>query len=258
MPNYMLGNIVSCGLYDPTTDALIAAISADSIQFDIDAGMTEVYAGTSMYPKTTISKDRKPKSSISGVELNLSAYYKILGATNTAAITGTPQQIPVQENYIVNAGGTITLGNTPSIVTTTISVLGNLDDKVFTKVASAPTVGQFSITGAVLTFNATDAGKAVVIAYYVDITTGGKIAVGAASIPGFWTLKAMGKQLQAIDDPAKTMYNVAIVAKSTQMISTLSISFERQKASQAKLDFTILDPGPGYDPIDIITDAKYA
>jgi hypothetical protein len=42
------------------------------------------------------------------------------------------------------------------------------------------------------------------------------------------------------------------------MISTLAINFERQKASQAKMDFTILDPGPGYDPIDIITDAKYA
>lgn len=259
MAGFIISNVVNAGLYDVATGQAYASFTKlDSITIDVDAKMQEVYGGSGAYPIVNILADRKPKISLKGPELSLAAAYRLLGANNVAATTGSPIQIPKIEDYTIPAGGTVTLNNTPSTVDTTITVIGVIDDTLFTKVASAPTQGQYSITGNTLTFNTSDVGKTVRVFYSVDSTTGGNIQIAANSIPGIYTFKATGKFLQNINDPQKTAYDIAFVIKSCQLTGNLQFNSERQKASAVSLDLDIIDPGNGFNPIEIRTTAKYA
>jgi hypothetical protein len=259
MPVFFLTNVGSATIHHPVTDKMVARFSKlDSIMFDIDQKMSAVNAGSGAYPVTTIIADRAPKVELKGVEINLGAYYRLLGAINTPAAQGSPVQLYVTEEHRIGSDGTVTLNYTPSTVKTTMDVYGLIDDAEFEQVASAPTQGQYSISGNTLTFNTDDAGKAIVVGYFYDSTTGGEISIGTTSIPGTWRIRASGKWFQNESDPSKPYYNINFVANSCQFMGNLQITAERQKASSQTLDLQILDPGDGTDPIQIITEAKYA
>jgi hypothetical protein len=259
MPSFVITNVGNAALYDPTTGAFVAGFSKlDSIQITIDSKMTEVYGGTSAYPLINILADRKPVIDLKGPEIPLGAYYRLLGATNTAADTSNPVQIPiVGALYTIPADGTVTLNPAVSTVNTNVDVVDEVDGTVFEKVASAPTAGQFSISGSTLTFNTQDAGKTIRVYYDYDSTTGGNIGVSASAIPGIFTFKATAKYFQNVSDPAKTAYNISFVAHSCQLVGTLTPNMQRQQAASQSIQLNILDPGNGKNPVEIRTDAKY-
>lgn len=258
MPSFIISNVGTAALVDVATGDVVADFSKlDSIDITIDSAMTEVYGGTAAYPMVNILKDRKPVVDLKGPELNLGAYYRILGATNTAGATGTPVQIFVAEDYVIPTSGSVTLNHTQSTVKTNMTVKGIIDDSPFTVAASAPTQGQYSISGSTLTFNTADAGTSVRVFYYYDSTSGSKIDVSSAAIPGVFQFIATAKYLQNVNDPAKTAYDITFTARSTQLIGTLKVSMQRQQATAQTLQLNILDPGDGYDPVEINTSAVY-
>jgi hypothetical protein len=96
-----------------------------------------------------------------------------LGAVGSGTIPTTPFQITITPP----GGGTF--GQILAVV--------NLSDgKAMTRVASAPATGQFSISGAVLTFASADQGDSVFYRYQYTLTTGAQakvVAAGAGSTP---------------------------------------------------------------------------
>src|SRR5690348_4809237 len=168
---FFITNIVNAGLYHATSGIAQASFSKmESIMLDIDSKMTEVYAGTSAYPEVNIMADRKPKITIKGPEFSLGAAYRLLGATNTPGAS-TAVIMPAIEDKVIPAGGAVVLDHVWSTTDATITVIGIIDDASFSKVASAPTVGQFSVATSgttTVTFNTSDAGKAVRVFYNWD------------------------------------------------------------------------------------------
>lgn len=256
---FMIGNIGNAGLFDPVSGAMIGAFTRmESIVLNVDSKLSEQYAGSGMYPVVNISADRKPRVSIKGPELPLGVAAGILGANLTKAQSGSPVQVPMIEEKTIDPTGKVTLSYPISATVTQVSVIGLYDGKVFTGVASAPTAGQFQnpSSGATqISFNSADAGKIVVVSYYYDSTTGGKIDILTTSIPGTYKFIANAKLLNTID---QSQVPIAFVVNRCQLTGNWQISEERQKLSQTSLDLTILDPGGGLPAVSIIPTANFA
>lgn len=259
----IIPNIGLAVLLDPVTNAMKATFSKmESIMLDVDSKMTEVYGGAGSYTVANITADRKPKVSLKGPELPLTAASGLLGANTTTAATGSPVQIPIVKEYTIPAGGIVTLsgGDTISATVTGISIMGALDGKPFTGVASAPTAGQYANpTGGAtsITFNTSDAGKAIYMYYNIDSTTGGQIDIKANAIPGVFKLVAQASVINT-EDPAKALVPITFIAYNIQFIGNWQMSQERQKASATSLDLSVLDPGGNTPAISIVTAAKFA
>jgi len=183
----IIPNIGLSALLDPVTQALEGVFSKmDSVVLDVDGKLTPVYGGSGMYSIVNISADRKPKVTLKGPEIPLTPGSKILGANQTVAAAGTPVQIPLPEEYTIPSTGIVTLNNPISATVISTSVMGALDGKLFTTVASAPTTGQYVTpiaSATTITFAVADAGKAIYIFYSFDSTTGGQIDVLPTSVP---------------------------------------------------------------------------
>ena len=254
-------NIGNAALMDPTAGTLRAVFSKmESIVLDIDSKLNPQYGGSGMYAIAYTSADRKPKVTAKGIEIPLAAASTILGATATIAATGTPIQIPMIEEYTIPPSGVVTLNNAISATAIAVSVQGALDGKMFTGVASGETAGQYitpAASAASITFNASDAGKAVFISYTMDSTTGGHVDVTASSIPNPQKLVAQAKIVNT-EDPSGALVPVTFVVPKCIFVGSWQVSQERQKASSTSLDLEIMDPGGNQPAIQIFTAAKFA
>jgi hypothetical protein len=257
----IIPNIGMSALLNPGTQQLEAAFTKmESIVLDVDSKLQEVYGGPGAYSVINIMADRKPKVTIKGPELPLTAAAGLLGANATVASSGSPVQIPLVEEYTISAAGTVTLNSPVSATATQISVIGALDGKPFTGVASAPTSGQYANPSAGATsviFSTNDAGKPVIILYNTDSTTGGEIDIMPTSMPGVHKFIASAKVVNT-EDPNKALVPITFIVNACQFIGNWQISQERQKASATSLDLSILDPGGGKPAITIVTAAKFA
>jgi hypothetical protein len=257
----IIPNIGNAVLLDPVTNAIKAPFTKmESIKLDIDGKLSPQYGGPGMYPIVNISADRAPKVTITGIELPLGAADELVGANITVAQGGSPVQQPMVDYATIDATGKVTLSASISATVTAVSVMGALDGKLFTGVASSPTTGQYinpSASATQITFNVGDAGKPVVIYYTTDITTGGKADVLTTSISPVVKFVAQGKVINT-EDPAKALVPITFVANACQMIGTWSVSMERQKASSNSIELQILDPGGNLPAISIYSAAKFA
>jgi hypothetical protein len=257
----IIPNIGLSGLYDPATSALRSVFSKmDSVVLDIDSKMNPIMGGQGMYAIAYGSADRKPKVSVKGVDIPLSAFSTLTGGANTIAASGSPIQIPMMEEYTISSAGTITLNNVLSATAITVSILGAQDGKAFTGVASAPTTGQYitPIASATsITFNTTDANKAVYISYTTDSTTGGSVSVTATSTPIAQKFIAQAKVVNT-EDPNGALVPVTFVVPKCLFVGNWQVSQERQKASSTSIDLDIMDPGGNQPAILIYTAVKFA
>jgi hypothetical protein len=258
----IIPNVGKSAVFDPVSGALLAVFTKmDSVSVDIDGTLTPIYGGSGAYPIVNIMADRKPTVSVKGSEASLQVA-TTLGATVTAAVSGTPVQIQRIEEVTIGAGGTTPLpnGDVISATVTTLNVVGALDNKGFTGVASAPTAGQFvnPIAGASsLTFNTADAGKAVVIVYSIDSITGGEVDYAPTAVSKVVRFVAAAKVINT-EDPSQALVPITFVVNSCQFMGKWTLSQERQKASATQLDLNVLDPGGGKPAVSIMTAAKFA
>lgn len=258
----IIPNIGKSAIFDPVSGAMLAVFTKmDSVSVDVDGTLTPIYGGSGAYPIVNIMADRKPSVSVKGSEVSLQVS-SVLGATVTTAASGTPVQIPMIDEFTIGAGGTVALpsGQAISATVIAISVVGALDNKAFTGVASAPTTGQFITpvaSAASLTFNATDAGKAVVIAWTIDSTTGGEVDYAPTAVSKVVKFVANAKVINT-EDPAQLLVPITFVVNSCQFMGKWTLSQERQKASATQLDLIVLDPGGGKPAVSIMSAAKFA
>ncbi|WAH35048.1 hypothetical protein [Alicyclobacillus dauci] len=258
----IIPNIGYSAALDPVSGGLLAVFTKmDSISMDVDGTLTPVYGGAGAYPIVNIMADRKPMVSLSGSETSLQAS-SMLGANVTTASASTKVQVPRIEELTIGADGTVNLpnGDTISATTTTIGVVGALDNKAFTSVASAPTTGEYvtPVAGdAKVTFSTDDAGKAVVIYYTIDTSTGGQVDYQPSAVGKVVKFVASAKVVNT-EDPSQALVPITFVVNSCQFLGKWTLSQERQKASAPKLDLQILDPGGGKAAVSIITTAKFA
>jgi fructose-specific component phosphotransferase system IIB-like protein len=182
--------------------------------------------------------------SVPMVDLKLLAY---LGGEDM--VTGATS-IYKREELIIS-GGSATLAQTPVTDTQVIFEMTGLRDNgtEFTKVASAPAAGQYSISGAVLTCNAADNGKKIAVWYqYTTAATAKKIAIKANKFPA--TVKIVGEGLfrdQETDTDkvcaitvhkAKAQPNFTLTTSASDA-TTLDITFDMLgvKASNGDLQY---------------------
>ena len=99
----------------------------------------------------------------------------------------TAYSAPIQKSFVATiAANTITLP-TETGTFAILSVVKNSTKVAFTKVASAPTAGQYSVASNVLTFNAADTGEMTVV-YTVTKTGATQIKVSSDKFAGTYRL----------------------------------------------------------------------
>ena len=105
---------------------------------------------------------------ISGMVFNSLFFGATLQTGQIATAFGEAATIPAVSDY------TVTAANNSQIVTD-YGVVYAATGLPFVKVATAPAVGQYSLSGGVYAFAAADAGAAVLLTYTYNITTSGQI-----------------------------------------------------------------------------------
>jgi hypothetical protein len=167
------------------------------------------------------------------VDLNLLAL--LSGDTISTGI----QNIYKREVLTVSAGSTATLSQTP-LAGTTPSVFylqGTRDNgTALTKVASAPTAGQYSISSATVTVNSADNGKQIVVWYqYATASSATNITVKASSFASAVQIVGTGLARDQVTETdvatnitfykARPQNNFTITMSSTA-VTTLELTFD--------------------------------
>lgn len=109
---------------------------------------------------------------------------------------------------VTATGTTATLSGTPK-TGTQITVYGTTDGVTngteFNKVASAPTAGQYSITGSTITLNIADQNSTLIVFYIVDTTASAtSINLTASKFPGFYMVVGdtiVRNEITGVDEP---------------------------------------------------------
>ncbi len=179
------------------------------------------------------SKTSELRLDIPLVDLNLLA--ALGGDTLT---TGSAQNVYKREVVTITAGAA-TLSQTP-LAGTTPSVYflnGTRDNgQALTKVASAPAVNQYSITGANMTFNTSDNGKQAVVWYqHATPTTVSKFSIKTTKFAKAMKIAGVGIARDQVTEAdvatnitfykARPQGNFEITMSSTDA-TTLSITFD--------------------------------
>ena len=141
----------------------------ESLTPDVELLTTTLPNGNSNFDDT-FSNGMKGK-----VVVKLSSFQPVLYAAlvNGSVVAGTDIIRKIEANTIPSASPyTIALAKTP----TGTPVVHNGDDSPYVS-ASAPTTGQFSVSGASVTFNSADAGQELIIAYDVTPSSSNKMEV---------------------------------------------------------------------------------
>lgn len=141
------------------------------VTIDEQAGVKELY-GQYQYPlavaRGTIKTTGKAKvARISGLAFANLYYGLVPAAGQVATSLAEADTVPASTPY------TVSVANTANFVCDA-GVLYAASGLPLTKVASSPSVGQYSVADGVYTFNASDAGKAVLVTYTYTIASGGQ------------------------------------------------------------------------------------
>jgi hypothetical protein len=100
---------------------------------------------------------------------------------NVSGSSGTIAQIDKEAGTVTTT--TVTVANSAQW-TTDLGVMLASDGTVFTRVASSPAAGQYSVSAGVYTFNASDNTKNVLISYLYTIASSGEKIVMANQVQG--------------------------------------------------------------------------
>lgn len=171
--------------------------------------------------------------SIPMVDLKLLAH---LGGEDM--VTGATS-IYKREELTITAGAA-TLANTPVTDTQVVFEMTGLRDNgtEFTKVASAPTAGQYTLTGAALGFNTADNGKKVAVWYqYTTPATAKKIAIKANKFPA--SVKIVGEGLWR-DQETDTDKVVAFTVHKAKAQPTFTLSTSASDVTTLDITFDML------------------
>jgi hypothetical protein len=164
---------------------------------------------------------------------------QIKGAVLAAAIAGATiangmaEEVPDESGTIAAAAVTV-VGSATFLQD--LGVKDNITGLPFVKVSSAPAVGQYSQTGGVYTFNATDNGKVVLISYSKTTAGTGKTITIANPAMALSTTFALNLYNSKQGNASKTLGCVL----NAIVIPKLSIPFKSQEFTMKDVDFEAL------------------
>ena len=154
-----------------TTPILFGTLQDISVDFDFT--MKDLM-GQYQFPVASARASGKITGKAKLATFSARALNLIFGSTVTS---GSQINTQVAEAGAI-ASSTYTAANGSTFLTD-LGVYYASTGKAFAKVASAPTVGQYSVNSSgVYTFNTSDTGSAILVSYTYTASTGNKIAIG--------------------------------------------------------------------------------
>lgn len=171
------GKLVALQLTDATGAALAVPqprefLALQSVDLDFSFEQKELYAA-SKFPIAIAQGKGKISGKAKTGRFSPHVFGELfLGRQSTSGISAVvfdePKTIPSSASYTV----TITPANSATFVNN-LGVKNAATGDVFKRVASSPAAGEYSLTGAVYTFNAGDQGKGILISYEYAANSGG-------------------------------------------------------------------------------------
>ena len=232
--NVFVDQVTQVQVFNISTGALLGNFNKlQKVSFNVSVNQQGVHGGNSGYPIYMLDGDKDSKISLEGVSLSLSLLQLLTGGTFTSGSTTVPS------TETITIAATNTLVQTP--VALSDAVYFKTDLTPLTRVASAPTAGQYSIATNVLTFNAADVGKEAIVVYDYTAAGGEVIAIlnNSKSTPFKLIAHATVKQ----DDISTTDVPIRIVAYKCQLVGSFNLDFQRKQASTQTAELTLLDAG---------------
>jgi hypothetical protein len=218
-------------------------VTMQDISFDLSYATKQLF-GQNSFPVDVRRGEAKfggkaKFANVNGAALNDLFYNQTATIGQLLASVSEAGSIPASVSYIVTVANSATFDTDLGVIYATTGI-------PFTKVASAPTVGQYSVAAGVYTFAAADASTAVYIDYlYTSATGGTKIALSNQAMgltpffTGVFTSNVSGKIVTLklnqctssklsfstkIEDYGIHELDIEIMADAGNNIGTLSIS----------------------------------
>lgn len=168
---YVFGSGVLIGIPSGANPTPINFGLVQEVTLDF-TGTNKTLFGQSQYPIAVGAGTRKvtgkaKAARISAKAMNALFFGGTLAAGQTASIMGEVGTIPAVSTYIVTVANSATW-------TVDLGVLYAATGIPMTRVASGPTIGQYSVAAGVYTFAAADEGVGVLISYEYTISTNGQ------------------------------------------------------------------------------------
>jgi hypothetical protein len=232
---YGIKEVLNLQTYDFSTNNPLAFIDyAETTEIDNSGTRIDVTGGQGNYKLLCFDHSKTSSLKLSLPLADLTLLSLMMG---DAVSTGA-QNVMQREVWTVSGASSITLSNPPVAGTTpTVYYLKDQRDNgtALTKVASAPTAGQYSITGSTITVNSADNGKQLVVWYqYATPSTTTKFSMKANKF--VQPLKLVGNgiirdQVTGTDRASViTIYNARIQPNFNLVMSSTSAT---------KLDLTL-------------------
>jgi len=183
----------------------------------------------------TWAANRKATMSLETQVISSKLLTIILGATATTEETGTMAQF--ETGKFGASSTTFTIQKTPSVGTMSVFLTesdGATIISELTAIESAPTAAQYSISGKVITTNAANVGKPVLVVYAEDGTNLDKMTIKADEFSSAYQITAIGlvkgvdgvERLQEINIPSATAQTNADFTYSASDASNFNFTFD--------------------------------
>ena len=182
MTTYSFGSGAVFGLRtDIANQSPVALGTLQDIQVDFSGDLKELYGGNQFAVAVARGKTKiegKAKfAQLNGAAFNALYFGQTSAATQTLTSLAEAGTLPASTAYAVTCANSTTW-------TTDLGVSYAVTGVPFTRVAAAPTVGQYSVSAGVYTFAAADASMAVLLNYVYTSSTGGR----RGTLPWLWSM----------------------------------------------------------------------
>lgn len=209
----------------------------NKVTLSMNGPYDKLYAGDSAYPFHLTPKDRDDKITLESPQFSTELFELGQGAT-TASGSATLDEF---EQFVIPAGASYTLAKGATLVASSDELYDAATMTKFTRVASAPTAGQYAIgASGVITFNAADAGKKMIAVYKWTTTT----SSSAYILPATRTVPfKLVHRANLQDDDTGASVPVQLTVYKCQALGAFTIDQSRKQASAISVELAVLDPG---------------
>ena len=211
-----------------------------SITPSINVKTTELPDGNSDWPMGEYDTGRSGQ-----VQVEMSSFQPSLAAVllGTTATDSTSEDFwAVEEEKSVPASGTYVVILDHAVKAATVPIIADNSGSPFASTASGPAAGQFTVSGASITFNSVDAGKEVVATYMwtgTQATTFG--LAGSGSRPQLYAIMSG----LATDEDEINTYDVNLIIDKCKATGDLNPPKMQREPQPWSLTLKVLKPRAG-------------
>jgi hypothetical protein len=242
----------SDGTLDIANKSVGMSSVVESVKPTIAPKTQDLPDGNSDWAAGTVSVGVDGKLQVTFTTYSPELHAALIGQTVASTTNQTMWALGV--DYTIDAAaGTITLAQTPAAGT--VPIVKGIDGTTYTKVASGPTTGQFSITGAVLTFATGDKGKPVKVSYQRTAATGNEFGLPVTS-----TLPALNVVIdgQAQNVDGTSVSDVNILIDKAVVDGNIDLPEMKRAPGSWTVTFKVIKPRGGFKPVDVLFAADVA